>query len=82
MTGAYNYCSRCGDELSDELSERYAEKHRNGPVLCRACILEIAHGIPKAFASMMEAYGTAVENAVGNAFEQAFTTTEEVDDDE
>jgi len=59
----YNYCTRCGSELTDDVKERYAEEHSGGPILCRACIVEVVQGIPKAIQSMFVAVNDAFESA-------------------
>lgn len=69
----YQYCTRCGAELSDHLKQRYQEDHERGPVLCQSCIIEIFRGIPEAFQSMFQ--------AVMTAFTNAFTTTEDANDE-
>ena len=44
----YNYCTRCGEELDDELSEKYAESETEVPTMCSECLVEVFQGIPKA----------------------------------
>jgi len=44
MTETYRYCTRCGEELSQHLKEKYSENHTEGPVLCRNCLMEIMRG--------------------------------------
>lgn len=56
MRSAYQYCSRCGDELSHEVRQAYEDNHEGGPVLCRACITEVLKGIPKAFQQAFSAF--------------------------
>lgn len=55
----YKYCSRCGEELSKNVRERYEEDHQGGPVLCKTCIREVLQGIPEALNSIFEAFASA-----------------------
>jgi len=63
MSNPYTYCSRCGNELSDELKETYANKHERGPVLCRPCVDELFQRVPKAIQSIANALGETINEA-------------------
>jgi len=59
----YQYCTRCGDELPDDLKEKYADEHQGGPVICRSCLGEIIGGISDAVEAIFNAYGKALRAA-------------------
>ena len=41
MTNPYNYCTRCGDELSDELADAYHNHSGIDIPLCKPCWNEL-----------------------------------------
>lgn len=57
----YQYCTRCGDELSDRLKERYRDEHHGGPVLCQDCMVEVFKGIGKAMQTLVSAIGDELD---------------------
>jgi len=71
MSDVYQYCTRCGDELSEGLKERYTEEHQGGPVLCGACLAEIIHQIPKAFQPLFRAMNEMAQE-INETFTEAF----------
>ena len=64
MNSTYQYCSRWGDELDEQVRKHYEENHNSGPVLCVSCLGEIIQGIPEALNSVFR--------AVNQAFQEAF----------
>jgi len=69
MNNAYQYCTRCGDELSETMKAKYAEEHQGGPVLCRTCLVEILHQIPEALAPAFRALNEMMETIAKNTVE-------------
>lgn len=64
-TGLFNYCSRCGDELSDPVKEQYREFTVTDapPPLCLSCRYEVIHGVVQPLADFMGDFVRSVNEA-------------------
>jgi len=58
----YNYCSKCGNELSDKEQRLYNSASPEGPVLCSECVSDMTQAISDAQKAMLEALGPTVRN--------------------
>jgi len=61
----YQYCTRCGDELPDYMKEKYAEEHRDGPIICLSCLKDIVQGLGEAINTIYD----SLESEIGKIFE-------------
>lgn len=57
----FNYCTRCGDELTEREAEVAGDS--DTPPLCTTCVVEVTQGLIRPIAEMYANFATAINEA-------------------
>lgn len=52
----HQYCTRCGDELTDPVKQAYLAHNPSGPILCGDCIEDCMTEIVTALSPVLKAF--------------------------
>lgn len=74
MTDLYKYCTRCGEELEEEMAERYAEDDSSLAPLCRACFTEVIRRPIQTISDAMEDFSAAMGD-IATSFVEGWNET-------